>query len=49
MAVKIGGADGGYTKKKTFKIKDGDNVYRILPSLVFGITVGNRTGSRTCY
>lgn len=38
MAVKIGGSDGGgqYTKKKTFKIKDGDNVYRILPSLGFG-------------
>jgi hypothetical protein len=35
MAVTIGGADGGYTKKKTFKIKDGDNVYRILPSLGF--------------
>jgi hypothetical protein len=35
MAVTIGGADGGYSKKKTFKIKDGDNVYRILPSLGF--------------
>lgn len=35
MAVTVGGADGGYTKKKTFKIKDGDNVYRILPSLGF--------------
>ena len=35
MAVKIGGADGGYTKKKNFKIKDGDNIYRILPSLGF--------------
>lgn len=35
MAVKIGGSDGGYTKKKTFKLKDGDNVYRILPSLGF--------------
>lgn len=37
MAVEIGGAEGGsYTKKKQFKIKDGDNVYRILPSLGFG-------------
>jgi hypothetical protein len=37
MSVKIGGADGGgYVKKKTFKIKDGDNVFRILPSLGFG-------------
>lgn len=35
MAVKIGGADGGYTKKKTFKIKDGRNCYRIFPSLGF--------------
>jgi hypothetical protein len=37
MAVTIGGADGGskFTKKKQFKIKDGDNTYRILPSLGF--------------
>jgi hypothetical protein len=35
MAVTVGGADGGYTKKKTFKIKDGRNCYRIFPSLGF--------------
>lgn len=35
MAVKVGGATGGGNTKKNFKIKDGDNVYRILPSLGF--------------
>lgn len=36
MSVKIGGAEGGnFTKKKQWKIKDGDNTYRILPSLGF--------------
>lgn len=32
--AKLGGADGGnFVKKKNFKIKDGDNVYRIFPSI----------------
>lgn len=35
MAIKVGGTDGGFTKRKGAKIKDGRNVYRIFPSFGF--------------